>query len=330
MPIRASTPATTPVTPRVTPRGTSRTTLTGALATALLAADLVLAPPAQAAPPSYVALGDSSSSGTGTRTYLDDGTTCQRSVHAFPSLLAAAKGWALNFRACSGAKIPDVSTLQLSALSPGTSFVTVSVGGNDSGFTSVLTACAKPWWAADCDGAIDRAQSYVRTSLPGALSTLYAAIRSRAPSARVTAVGYPRIFNGTDCNALTWFSPSEMTRLNAVTDLLDATTSAAATAAGFSFADPRRAFRGHAVCDSPEWVNGLSSPTTESYHPKASGHRDGYLPVVGPLLTGSVVIAPPAVLDAARESASRLAQQQRRYADRDRVIEPETFRAPSR
>ena len=301
-----------------------------ALVTFLVGALLVFMPVAQAAPPTYVALGDSYSSGTGTRTYLVDGTTCQRSVAAYPSLLASAAGYALNFRACSGARIPDVTALQLAALSSSTSHVTVSVGGNDAGFTRVLTTCAQPWWAADCGSALDRAESYIRTTLPGALGSLYAAIRSRAPSARVVVVGYPRIFNGTDCNALTWFSPSEMTRLNAVTDLLDATTSAAATAAGFAFADPRRAFRGHAVCDSPEWVNGLSSPTTESYHPKASGHRDGYLPVVGSLLTGSAVTATPAVLEAARQSESRLAQQQRRYADRDQVIEPETFRAPSR
>ncbi len=35
---------------------------------------------------SYVALGDSYSSGTGTRTYISDGTSCQRSVYAYPSL----------------------------------------------------------------------------------------------------------------------------------------------------------------------------------------------------------------------------------------------------
>ncbi len=58
----------------------------------------------------YVALGDSYSSGVGTRTYIDDGTSCQRSVYAFPSLIASAKGYALNFRACSGAKVSDVTT----------------------------------------------------------------------------------------------------------------------------------------------------------------------------------------------------------------------------
>jgi len=54
--------------------------------------------PAQAAGPSYVALGDSYSSGVGTRSYIADGSSCQRSTYAYPSLVAAAKGYSLNFR----------------------------------------------------------------------------------------------------------------------------------------------------------------------------------------------------------------------------------------
>ena len=301
-----------------------------AVLVAVLVGAALTAGPAQAAPPSYVALGDSYSSGLGTRSYLDDGTTCKRSVHAYPSLIAAARGWALTFRACSGAEVADVSALQLSALSRSTSHVTVSVGGNDAGFTRVLSTCAQPWWAADCDGAIDEARKYVRARLPGALETLYAAIRSRAPSARVTVVGYPRIFNGTDCNGLTWFSSTEMSRLNATVDLLNARTATAAAGARFAFADPTRRFTGHAVCDAPEWVNGLSSPTSESYHPKRRGQGRGYLPLVSRLLTGTRLTASTATLDAARGSADRLAEQQRAYADRDRAIEPEVFRPPVR
>lgn len=59
--------------------------------------------PADAAASSYVALGDSYSSGTGTRSYLNDGTSCLRSVYAYPSLIASSRGYALNLRACSGA-----------------------------------------------------------------------------------------------------------------------------------------------------------------------------------------------------------------------------------
>ena len=293
----------------------------------------LLVPPAQAAPPTYVAptyvaLGDSYASGTGTRSYLADGTSCQRSPYAYPSLIAAARGYALDFRACSGARIADVSNTQLPALSAATSYVTVSVGGNDAGFSDVLTTCALPSWASNCNGAIDRAQTYIRNTMPGQLATLYAAIRTRAPGAVVVVVGYPRIFNGEDCNALTWFSPSEESRLNASADLINATTAAQAAAAGFRFANPTAPFVGHAVCDSPEWINGLSYPISESYHPNRSGHSGGYTPVVSPALTGAVVTVSRSVLAEARDAADAQAALQRTYAATDAAIEPERFARP--
>ena len=299
-----------------------------AAALAAVATFLVPTAPASAAAPPYVALGDSYSSGVGTRSYIDDGTSCQRSTYAYPSLIAAQRGYALNFRACSGAKIPDVTNTQLSALSSATRYVTISVGGNDAGFADVLTECAQPGWMSNCNGAIDSAQSYINNTLPGALSTLYASIRSRAAYAKVVVVGYPRIFQGEDCNAGTWFSPTEETRLNQTADLLNSKLSSAASAKGFAFANPTTRFIGHAVCDDVEWLNGLSNPISESYHPNQTGHASGYTPLVSPLLTGAVARVTPAVLRAAAASADELAAQQRRYADADRAIAPETFRAP--
>ena len=125
---------------------------------------------AYAAGPSYVALGDSYAAGTGTRSYLSDGTSCQRSVYAYPSLIASSRGYALNLRACSGATIANVAADQLSALSAATSYVTLTVGGNDAGFSSVLSTCAMPAWASNCNGAIDRAQSIVATQVPGRMA----------------------------------------------------------------------------------------------------------------------------------------------------------------
>ena len=298
------------------------------IALATVAALLAPTPPAAAAAPPYVALGDSYSSGTGIGSYLDDGTSCQRSVHAYPSLLATQKGYELNFRACSGATISDVTNAQLGALSSATRYVTISVGGNDAGFADVLTECATPWWAGDCDGAVDGAQAFINSTLPGRLDALYAAIRAAAPSARVVVVGYPRIFNGEDCNAATWFSPEEEARLNGTADLLNSRLAGAASARGFGFADPTGAFIGHAVCDDPEWINGLSWPISESYHPNASGHASGYAPTVSPLLTGAPARVTSRTLSEARESADELAAQQRRYADVDAAIRPESFRAP--
>ncbi|KGN42965.1 SGNH/GDSL hydrolase family protein [Knoellia aerolata] len=288
---------------------------------------VISAAPAQAAT-SYVALGDSYSSGTGTRSYLSDGTTCQRSALAYPSLIAAAQGLTLNFRACSGATVADVTTTQLGALTSSTTHVSISVGGNDAGFANVLTECAKPAWASNCNGAIDTAQSYITNVLPGRLATLYSSIRSKAPNAKVVVVGYPRIFQGEDCNAFTWFSPTEEARLNQMADLLNGRTSTAAGAKAFGFANPTSRFIGHAVCDDVEWINGLSSPISESYHPNRPGHSSGYAPAVSTPLTGSAFTTSTATLQRAAASADRLAAQQRTYAARDASIAPEQVLAP--
>ncbi|MCW2786984.1 MAG: hypothetical protein JWP74_3501 [Marmoricola sp.] len=250
----------------------------------LLVATLLSVVPAHAAGPSYVALGDSYSAGNGTKSYINDGTSCDRSTFAYPYLVAQSHGYTLNFQACSGATTATVTSSQLSALSTSTRYVTMSVGGNDAGFSSVITECALPAWASDCAGKVATATTYINNTLPGLLSTLYASIRSKAPNAKVVIVGYPRIFNGEDCNAATFFSPDDETKLNATADLMNSKLSAAAAAKGFTFANPTSRFVGHAVCGSPEWINGLSNPTSDSYHPNKTGHASGYFPLVNPLL----------------------------------------------
>ena len=175
----------------------------------------------------------------------------------------------------------------MSSVTSTTNWVTYTIGGNDAGFSSVITECALPSWFSDCNGKINEAQSIIKNTLPGRLDEVNNAIKTRAPSAKVIVLDYPHLFNGEDCNALTFFSPAEETRLNETADQMKNVISAAATRAGsnFVFRDVIPAFIGHAVCDggggsSTEWINGLSSPTGESYHPKVTGHADGYYPVV--------------------------------------------------
>jgi len=309
-------------------RLSSRLAAAGATALTGAAVALSLGSPATAAGTGYVALGDSYSSGTGTRTYISDGTSCQRSVYAYPSLDAASLSLSLTFRACSGATVADVTNTQLSALTSTTAYVTISVGGNDAGFASVLTTCAQPSWLSNCYGAIDKANSFITTTLPGRLTTLYSSIKAKAPNARVIVVGYPRIFNGEDCNLLTWFSPTEEARLNATADLLNSRTQTAAAAAGFQFANPTSRFVGHAVCDDVEWLNGLSNPVGESYHPNKAGHRDGYAVVTTPAFGLTTTLSAAATTAKAERSAARLAQDAQRYAVADRTITPERIAAP--
>ena len=54
--------------------------------------------------------------------------------------------------------ITDASLID--ALTTGTTQVSISVGGNDAGFADVLTECAMPGWASDCNGAIDDADTF--------------------------------------------------------------------------------------------------------------------------------------------------------------------------
>jgi lysophospholipase L1-like esterase len=233
----------------------------------------------------YVALGDSYSSGTGTREYYDSG--CQKSVYSYPYLVRNAHtAWTFVHAACGGAKTGDVINTQSAQLTSGTNWVTYTIGGNDAGFSSVITECAQPWWSSNCNAAIDQAQAYITNTLPGRLDLVNNKIKSRSPTAKVIVLSYPRLFMGEDCNAGTWFSPEEMTRLNTTANMLRDKLRAAATRAGanFVFKDAIPPFVGHAVCDSPEWVNGLSNPIGESYHPNRAGHSSGYTPLVRAVL----------------------------------------------
>ena len=175
---------------------------------------------------------------------------------------------------------------QSAQLTSGTNWVTYTIGGNDAGFSSVITECAQPWWSSDCDGAIDGAQAYITNTLPGRLDLVNNKIKSKSPTAKVIVLSYPRLFMGEDCNAGTFFSPDEETRLNQTADMLRDKIRAAATRAGanFVFKDAIPPFVGHAVCDSVEWLNGLSNPVGESYHPNRTGHASGYTPLVRAVL----------------------------------------------
>jgi lysophospholipase L1-like esterase len=252
-------------------------------------AAVTAAVPAYAAAPAYTALGDSYASGVGTREYYADSGSCQRSQYAYPVLDAARVGATLTFAACSGAQVANVLSGQLGSLSAATSYVTVSVGGNDIGWASVITQCAKPW-PYTCTSEISAAENQIRTVLPGKLDGLYTQIRTLAPTARVVVVGYPRLFNGEECNFIARISPGEQASLNSAADLLATTIADRAAAHGFGFADARGPFTGHAVCDDVEWLNGTSNPLSESYHPNRTGHV-GYAGIVETALRDTSVPA---------------------------------------
>lgn len=222
----------------------------------------------------YVALGDSYSSGTGAGAYGDSGA-CKRSANAYPRLWADAHDVTeFSFVACSGARTSDVLA-QASALDASTTFVTVSVGGNDAGFSDVMIDCT---FGTDsqCVSRVEQARTYARNTLPGLLDTVYATVESRAPNAEIVVLGYPRIYElGGSCKA--GLSETKRAAINSGADTLAEVTAERAAAAGLTFVDVRSVFSGHEICSSDWWLNSLTWPVDESYHPTAEGHASGYL-----------------------------------------------------
>jgi GDSL-like Lipase/Acylhydrolase family len=194
-------------------------------------------------PHGYAALGDSYSAGDGAGAYFPDtdvaGNRCLRSRQAYGPLLDAdASLGSLTFVACSGATTSDlvspnhqrnvdagsgqVEAAQISAIPVHTKTITLTIGGNDAGFSSVLASCIRAKIGpitvfphvlqSSKDGchnnaSITGAVSARLRALAGqsgtstasrtpivAVTKLLAGIHARAPQAHVYLLGYPALF----------------------------------------------------------------------------------------------------------------------------------------
>lgn len=246
---------------------------------ATVAAIIVGAPAAQAAGANYVALGDSYASGVGSGSYTSESGSCLRSTLAYSQLWANGHAPA-SYRsvACSGAKTTDVNANQLSALSSATTLVSVTIGGNDVGFSTVMQDCVL-YGTDTCVAEVNAAENKARTQLPAWLDTTYNGIHTRAPGARVVVVDYPRFYH--DLWYCVGLSSTSRNKINEGADVLDGVIQAAAARHGFQFADVRAAFaNGHEICDgSSSWLHSIDwSNVTQSYHPTSAGQSGGYLP----------------------------------------------------
>ncbi|MER5729948.1 SGNH/GDSL hydrolase family protein [Streptomyces sp. NPDC002138] len=227
----------------------------------------------------YVALGDSYSSGVGSGNYDSSSGDCKRTSRAYPALWAAAHApQSFSFTACSGARTGDVTANQLAPLNAGTDLVSLTVGGNDAGFSDVMTTCVLQS-ETTCINRVNQAKAYVDSALPGQLDSVYNAVASRAPNAHVVILGYPRFYKlGGSCIA--GLSEGKRSAIDGAADYLNAALAKRAANHGFTFASVTSAFTGHEICSGSEWLHSLNwTNIGESYHPTAAGQSGGYLPV---------------------------------------------------
>jgi lysophospholipase L1-like esterase len=272
------------------------TAATSLLATSGIAAGTSVA---SSRSPFYVALGDSYTSGPGLPAQLGPHTNppapaaCQRSSDNYPTIVAKSLGVAVDDVSCLGASTKDLDAsqgsgipAQLSALGPSTSLVSLGIGGNDLGFSSVVANCAAitPWGATKVGwscrshytvNGVDELVSLVH-QVGDRVATLLTDVRSRAPQARVFVIGYPDIVpaNGRGCWPMLPFSSPDLDYVRSIEVDLNDTLSSDASAAGDGFVNMATPSADHNACTSAtsRWVEPIVPPPgTFPLHPSAVG-----------------------------------------------------------
>jgi lysophospholipase L1-like esterase len=259
-------------------RSAASALVAGAAALAAGALPTLIPAPASAQPAvHYVALGDSYSSGVGAGSYIGSSGSCDRSTNAYPALWNTANQPASYVsEACSGATTATVLSSQLSALSAATTLVSITIGGNDVGFSSVMETCVLES-TGSCVSAVNHAEALIASQLPGELDSVLSAISADAPNARVVVLDYPHLYDLNKSSSCIGLSTTDRTDLNQGADQLDSQIQAAAVHHGDVFADVRGAFTGHEICDSSSWLHSVNFlDISESYHPTASGQSGAY------------------------------------------------------
>lgn len=214
-------------------------------------------------------LGDSYASGYGVAPSFT--TPCGRSDAAPATSIDGRMRLALDdFVACGGAKTTDlVPQGQIAALGEDTDVVTLSIGGNDIGWSSAVAACLGGT-DPQCTGAVTLTRGRITTVLPGLLDAAYDLVDAAAPNATVYVTGYPRLFSP-ERGAVLGASPTEQVVLNDGADLLNATIRTAAAAHGYVFVDVTKRFVDHGVNAPEPWLIWPTSPG--SFHPNALGYE---------------------------------------------------------
>jgi lysophospholipase L1-like esterase len=230
-------------------------------------------------------VGDSYAAGEGGTelgSYLDvsDPTTagCHRSSTSAFELLARIHVLQSTANvACGGATTVNITTTgqygeppQASQLTADLRLVYVMIGGNDIGFGAVA-AC---FIALDCDRTPVPAATLRRVQQLGSrLDAAYAAIRARAPNARVVVTLYPSLLPrdpSADLSGCPEINPAEVRLGNQIQDGLNQTISDRARAHDFAVADPRPGFAGHDVCAGRQTYF-YRPGTPGTYHPNLTG-----------------------------------------------------------
>jgi lysophospholipase L1-like esterase len=244
---------------------------------------------------SYVALGDSYTSGPAIPQQVGDPPGCLRSDHNYPHLVASSlRPLVLRDASCIGATAADMTVAQshdvgsppnpaqFDRLDSHTRVVTLQIGGNDIGFVEIATTCAAynpggtPCQDHYVRNGTDEISRRIAAVAPGVAGVLQG-IHARSPHARIYLVGYPAILpeTGTGCWPLLPFAVADLPYLRAKERELDAMLRTQAAANRSVFVDTYGPSIGHDACEASgvRWIEPVvfGAPIVSWLHPNATG-----------------------------------------------------------
>jgi lysophospholipase L1-like esterase len=190
---------------------------------------------------------------------------------------------ASDFLACQGDVTSDVLSKQIPHMRRRATAVTITIGGNDMGFSSIIKACLANF---DCPkavrnhfGPIAREKSTGKLrALAAKLRKTYVAIRRRAPHATVVVVGSPDVV-GSHIDGCFGLSDGDLPMLHLAEKRLNDTIHSVVRARGknFHFVSLSGVFAGHEACTGlPDpWINTPDHLEyyREYFHPNYEGQQ---------------------------------------------------------
>ncbi len=261
---------------------------------AILAAVVAFPSTVGAAPPAYVGLGDSYASAPLVSTQIVSARGCLRADHNYAHLVASAiKASSFKDASCSGATTKNMTASQsvvggtnapqLDRLSATTGLVTVEIGGNDVGFTSILLHCGSllPLGSPCKNHYVHGSVDDITTKINGAaakVGAVLAAVSGRSPHARVFVLGYPAILpnSGGGCWPKMPITSSDVSYLRAKEKQLNTMIATQAAAHHARYVDVYTPSIGHDACSSSatRWIEPVV-PThlAAPVHPNSTGEK---------------------------------------------------------
>jgi len=249
----------------------------------------------------YVALGDSYAAGPIIPNQIAP-LGCLKSDHNYAHLAAPTIGLPLKDATCSGATTNDMTESQstelgsvppqFDSLSAETTRVSLTIGGNDIGFSEIALSCVtiNPFSTPCKDkydsGGKDQVAERIAATAPKVAAVLQG-IHSRSPSAKVFVVNYAAIFpeTGFGCWPQMPIGFGDVPYLRAKEKELNAMLAAQAAANGATLVNWYNASIGHDACkgSSTRWVEPIV-PTNPAapIHPNERGMQ-GAAAILGPV-----------------------------------------------